>query len=303
MYQPLSREFLLRRGYCCNNNCINCPYKNSTSANESNTQEHHIIIKTNYMNYVFDIDGTLTPSRGKMNRQFARLFYHWMSNMIDQGHKVYFITGSDKDKTIEQIGEKIWKKATRAYQSCGNAVYENGKLIRQIDFKLNEALKDLLEEFQQRSNWQLNGKVYDNHIEERIGLINFSTIGRSCTQEDRNKYAEWDKDVLERETFCRILNTAFPELESSVGGQISIDIHPKGKNKAQILDDLEGDITFFGDKCEIGGNDYPIVERLKSLSDRNDTIHKVRNWMDTRDILMEIPVAQSMAPNGNIINQ
>lgn len=25
--QPLSREFLLNRGFCCNNGCINCPYK------------------------------------------------------------------------------------------------------------------------------------------------------------------------------------------------------------------------------------------------------------------------------------
>ena len=24
--KPLSREFLLKRGYCCNNGCINCPY-------------------------------------------------------------------------------------------------------------------------------------------------------------------------------------------------------------------------------------------------------------------------------------
>lgn len=25
--KPLSREFLLSRGYCCNNECVNCPYK------------------------------------------------------------------------------------------------------------------------------------------------------------------------------------------------------------------------------------------------------------------------------------
>lgn len=25
--EPLSREFLLNRGYCCGNGCFNCPYK------------------------------------------------------------------------------------------------------------------------------------------------------------------------------------------------------------------------------------------------------------------------------------
>ena len=24
--KPLSREFLLNRGYCCKNGCLNCPY-------------------------------------------------------------------------------------------------------------------------------------------------------------------------------------------------------------------------------------------------------------------------------------
>ncbi|MCJ8346237.1 DUF5522 domain-containing protein [bacterium] len=27
IYQPLSKEFLLKRGYCCDNKCKNCPYK------------------------------------------------------------------------------------------------------------------------------------------------------------------------------------------------------------------------------------------------------------------------------------
>lgn len=28
--KPLSREFLLNRGFCCNNGCKNCPYKNKS---------------------------------------------------------------------------------------------------------------------------------------------------------------------------------------------------------------------------------------------------------------------------------
>ena len=26
MSKPLSKEFLLNRGYCCGNGCLNCPY-------------------------------------------------------------------------------------------------------------------------------------------------------------------------------------------------------------------------------------------------------------------------------------
>lgn len=27
MFEPLSREFLLNRGFCCKNGCLNCPYE------------------------------------------------------------------------------------------------------------------------------------------------------------------------------------------------------------------------------------------------------------------------------------
>ena len=32
--EPLSREFLLNRGYCCNNGCTNCPYKTKIMENK-----------------------------------------------------------------------------------------------------------------------------------------------------------------------------------------------------------------------------------------------------------------------------
>tara|TARA_R100000664_G_C2748096_1_gene135555 strand:+ start:141 stop:851 length:711 start_codon:yes stop_codon:yes gene_type:complete len=230
------------------------------------------------MNYLFDVDGTLTPSRLPIDKKFEKFFLDWMKNK-----NVYLVTGSDKDKTIEQVGEKIWTNVTRAYQSCGNAVYENGKLIEQKDFFLNIELKKLLLEF---VKWSHCPRQFDNHIEERIGLINFSSIGRTCPQEARDEYYEWDTKSKERDSFCKIIEERFPNIEASVGGQISIDIHPRGKNKAQVLDEIEGEIVFFGDKCEPGGNDYPIVERLFPLIDEH-IIHNVKDWKETYKILKQ----------------
>ena len=228
------------------------------------------------MNYLFDVDGTLTPSRLPIDEGFESFFLSWM-----KGKNVYLVTGSDKDKTIEQVGEEIWNSCTRVYQSCGNAVYEKGKLIRQLDFVLDTKLKKLLNEFLLWSSWE---DRYQTNIEERIGLINFSVVGRDCPQEVRERYYKWDLKAKERETFCQIIEEKFPEIEASVGGQISIDIYPKGKNKGQILDELEGSISFFGDRCEPGGNDYPIVKMLFPLIDEH-TIHSVKNWRNTWEIL------------------
>ena len=228
------------------------------------------------MIYLFDIDGTLTPSRLRIDPEFEQFFLEWMKDK-----DVIFVTGSDKDKTIEQVGEKIWTSASRAYQSCGNAVYQGGQLIHKNQFDLDPELKKLLLDF---VKWSDCPEQFDNHIEERIGLINFSTVGRSCPQEARDEYYDWDCRNKERETFCKIIEDKFPELEATVGGQISIDIYPKGQNKAQVLDDLIGPITFFGDKCEPGGNDYPIAYELEKQFEENNrqcVVHRVKDYKDT----------------------
>ena len=231
------------------------------------------------MNYIFDIDGTLTPSRLPIDPEFEKFFLEWMKDK-----KVYFVTGSDKDKTIEQIGETIWNNATRVYQSCGNAVYEGGKLIRQSDFKMDTELQRLLYTFLATSDWKHH---HGNHIEERIGLVNYSTIGRNCDQSSRSAYYDWDQLQGERQLFCKIIENTFPHLEASIGGEISIDIYPKGQNKAQVLSDFDGPITFFGDRCEPGGNDYPIVCRIDEVESYlyKSVIHSVKDYKETWNIL------------------
>ena len=60
------------------------------------------------MIYIFDIVGTLTPSRLRIDETFERFSLHFMDQK-----KVWLITGSDKSKTVEQVGEEIWNKADR----------------------------------------------------------------------------------------------------------------------------------------------------------------------------------------------
>ena len=67
--------------------------------------------KIGMVNYMFDIDGTLTPSRLPIDKNFESFFKQWLLNK-----KTYLVTGSDKDKTIEQVGEKIWTNVNCAYQ-------------------------------------------------------------------------------------------------------------------------------------------------------------------------------------------
>ena len=68
--------------------------------------------------YVFDVDGTLTPSRQKMDEAFKRFFSRFASRNF-----VYLVTGSDKDKTMEQVGADLYGLADRVYNCSGNHVF------------------------------------------------------------------------------------------------------------------------------------------------------------------------------------
>ena len=78
-----------------------------------------------------------------------------------------------------------------------------------------------------------------NHIEDRGSMVNFSVVGRDCTQEQREEYYEWDKKMGERNITAMEIKGTWPNLDAVIGGQISIDIYPKGKDKSQIFDKIK----------------------------------------------------------------
>ena len=74
--------------------------------------------------FIFDVDGTLTPSRGVIDPQFKAFF-----NSFCLMNNVYLVTGSDKPKTVEQIGEDIYNKCKRVYQCSGSDVWQGSENI------------------------------------------------------------------------------------------------------------------------------------------------------------------------------
>ena len=232
------------------------------------------------MIYIFDIDGTLTPSRNKMDKNFHDFFMEFVKI-----HRVWLISGSDHTKTIEQIGVDLWTNVEKAYQCSGNQLFQRGSLIRTSDWELPIATKWCLEKFLEQSKYPHR---YGNHIETRPGMVNFSIVGRQCTQEQREEYFKWDNEHKERVEFTKELKERYLGLDAVVGGEISIDIYPRGKDKGQIIDEIDDNFMFFGDKLSLGGNDYPIkhASQLKQLKG-NEFFH-VKSWKDTRNILTSI---------------
>ena len=231
--------------------------------------------------YIFDIDGTLTPSRMQIDPDFRAfmLIFSWE-------HDVYLVTGSDRKKTIEQVGDDLYNRAKRVYNCSGSDVYEGDKNVYRDQWELPLDVERFLNDEMDYSQFPIrNG----NYIERRPGSVNFSILGRD---EDpfngRKEYVEWDKRTNERADIADRIRRQFPGLTVAVGGQTGIDIGPFGSDKSQILRDFSQDdqIHFFGDRMEEGGNDHSLAMVVQNLS--MGEIHPVNRWEDTWELLKDV---------------
>lgn len=213
--------------------------------------------------YVFDMDGTLTPARLPMTAEFAVRFYEWQKT-----HRSFIATGSDYAKVEEQLPQSVINAFTGVYCSMGNVLKAQGGTVYQKDFTPVPQLLKRLEEF--RADTTYPGPLFDNYIESRVGMVNFSVLGRNCPYTERERYCAWDKAHCERVGIQQKLLEEFPDLDIAVGGSISMDITPKGCGKGQIARHLrktypDEEIFFFGDKTFKGGNDYELAQALAAL--------------------------------------
>ena len=233
--------------------------------------------------FIFDIDGTLTPSRLRMTEEFAKFFDKWSSK-----NKYYLVTGSDLDKTKEQLPIAYIDRAEAIFTCCGNQMWKDEKLIYNNEFKPPQNLLTYLGEELRMSDYPVKA---GNHIEDRGSMLNFSIVGRNCTQAQREDYYRYDNLVNERKRISTHIREQWLKLDAVIGGQISIDIYPKGNDKSQVLEHIEkqhriGEIIFIGDRIEGGGNDYPLAELMDNI-EGCDWYH-TEGWEQTQKILEKL---------------
>lgn len=224
--------------------------------------------------FIMDVDGTLTPSRGIIDPQFKAFF-----NSFALMHDVYLVTGSDKAKTVEQLSQPTLNLCKRVYNCSGNDVYEQGVRTKVSLWVLPEDAEAWLNQQLEESPYPIRTGL---HIENRPGTVNFSVVGRNADTTQRKNYFAYDNEAGERDQIAKAFMEAFPGLVATVGGETGIDIYPSGADKGQIFDDFEeGDtLIFFGDRCEPGGNDYPLARLC-------DKVHHVDSWRSTWKVLRE----------------
>ena len=229
--------------------------------------------------FIFDVDGTLTPSRQEIDPDFEKYMIEF-SNEND----VYLVTGSNREKTIEQVGDTLFYAAKRVYNCSGSDVYEGDLNVYRDEWDVPEDVEEFLMDELHHSKFPVRTGT---HVEKRPGGINFSILGRGqgVVLEERDEYVKWDRTHHERKNLAIKIKNRFPDLEVQVGGQTGLDISPLGRNKGQILRDFskEDFIYFYGDMMNEGQNDFPLADAIRK-KELGFTYH-VHSFQHTWDIL------------------
>ncbi|KAK4528228.1 hypothetical protein GAYE_SCF53G6163 [Galdieria yellowstonensis] len=233
---------------------------------------------------LFDVDGTLTPSRCQASREMLE-FLRKLRNEVYTA----IVGGSDLAKQEEQLGPTILEDFDYVFSENGLVAYENGKLIHTQNLakhlgeeKLKNVINSCLHYIADLDIPLKRGTF----VEFRKGMLNVSPIGRNCSQEERVEFEKYDQLHGIRRRFVDYLKQQFQsyDLQFSIGGQISFDVFPIGWDKTYCLSFVQHIpiIHFFGDKTFPGGNDYEIFQDSRTIG------HTVTSPQDTMQQCREL---------------
>ena len=229
--------------------------------------------------FIFDIDGTLTLSRQPIDTSFQAFMIVFCCK-----HPVYLVTGSDRQKTIDQIGLDICYRAEKVYNCSGADAYKRDTNVYRSSWELPDNVEKFLKDELDYSQFPIRNGL---HIEHRPGGVNFSILGRGTGVDlsSREEYVKWDRNTGERKDIADRLKNEFPELNVQIGGQTGLDI--SNGDKSQILRDFNpnDELHFFGDMIIEGQNDYPLA---KAVEDMGGYTYHVRDFRHTWSLLNKV---------------
>ena len=230
------------------------------------------------MLFLFDVDGTLTPPRLKICDDMI-LF---LNDMKKKGIHLGIVGGSDYAKIEEQVSKEVLLLFDHVFSENGMVLHRQGQIVHSQNMKkrYSQAMINAFISAVLLYIGDLDIPVKTGtFVEFRKGMINISPIGRNCSQEERDDFEKYDQIHKVREKMIQYLEENFSHMcfDYSIGGQISFDVFPRNFNKTFCLNYLPHNepIHFFGDKTDVGGNDFEIYEDGRVIG------HKVETYKDT----------------------
>ena len=248
---------------------------------------------------LFDMDGTLTPVRKKMEPDMVEAI-----NVLTSHTRVGIITGSKYAYVVDQIpqlfngdlksrnmidimpcnGTKIYKYVDDEYRLTAevNMVEKIGRssynsLIKECNFRQGQ----IMEKFEL--------PYTGTFIQYRGSLLNWCPIGRDAADYERSEFIKVDEESSLRLKYKDLIQVCAAikgiDITVALGGSTSLDIYPNGWDKTYGLKHYpDHEAYFVGDKCQPGGNDWHLYDKLKSSGRSYET----KNCSNTIQIINDI---------------
>ena len=213
---------------------------------------------------VFDLDGTLAPSKSSLAPQTAALL-HDLLGLI----KAAVISGGAWAQFEKQLLSDLPKNSCLANLSllptCGTKFFQyNGKWVELYSEDLTadqrKKIIDSLNKAVDETGYRAK-KLWGEAIEDRGSQVTFSALGQQAPLAEKEK---WDPDFTKRKKITAILKKLIPEFSVRMGGATSIDVTKPGIDKAYGIGKLRDtlhlslkEMVYIGDALFPGGNDYP----------------------------------------------
>ncbi len=215
---------------------------------------------------IFDLDGTLAPSKSPLEPGMAELVMKLAAKI-----KVAVISGGGYPQFQTQFLNAL-PTSSESFSNLfilpasGTSLYVWKSMWQERYAEtltppekadIMQALNDGL----RRAGYARLEKTYGDIIEDRGSQITFSALGQSAPLMLKSA---WDPGRTKRLKIADIVQAKIPRFDVRVGGTTSIDITRRGVNKAYGIRKLEeylklvpDKIVFVGDALFQGGNDYP----------------------------------------------
>ena len=214
---------------------------------------------------VFDLDGTLAPSKAIIDAEMGTLLTALLAVV-----KVAIISGGSWDQFETQVLARLPQEA---HLSNLSILPTSGTTFYQYKDGWQKLYSEDLSDAQKQqiitalkaavaSSGFAATKVWGETIEDRGSQITYSALGQQAPLDEKSK---WDPDFAKRQKIKALLDVALPDFSVRLGGTTSIDVTLPGIDKAYGIRKLRdtlgitiGEMIYVGDALFPGGNDFPV---------------------------------------------
>ncbi|MBU0999414.1 HAD-IIB family hydrolase [Patescibacteria group bacterium] len=245
----------------------------------------------------FDVDGTLTVSKTLMTESMASLIKELIKQKI-----VIAIAGGRFEQLETQFLPPLLNDNSIIpfihnlilLPTSGSQRYEYDEIKKEwilmdkelLPLEVKKRAMQLLQKVISDPVYEIPPNPIGSIIEDRDTQITFTPNGQQAPVELKLRF---DPDRRKREKIKAILGPQLPEVDLLINGTSSIDILPKGFNKAvglmRFLDKIrlaKSDVIFVGDALFPGGNDYSVYEagiETIAVKGPEETEAIIKNWI------------------------